>query len=88
MAGACTCIYGEVFSFKIIVYVIVQDEHLMNHIVRNNLLKPIIEAFVSNGDRYNLLNSVVLELFEYIRAVILSLKPLMYLLLNCYIREG
>lgn len=60
----------------------------MNHIVRNNLLKPIIEAFVSNGDRYNLLNSVVLELFEYIRTVIPSPKPLMYLLLNSYVREG
>ncbi|PSR97907.1 Serine/threonine-protein phosphatase 4 regulatory subunit like [Actinidia chinensis var. chinensis] len=43
------------------------DEHLMNHIVKNNLLKPIVEAFVFNGSRYNLLNSVVLELFHYIR---------------------
>ncbi|XP_031097823.1 serine/threonine-protein phosphatase 4 regulatory subunit 3 [Ipomoea triloba] len=43
------------------------DEHLMNHIVKNNLLKPIVDAFVANGNRYNLLNSAVLELFEYIR---------------------
>ncbi|KAA8531290.1 hypothetical protein F0562_005999 [Nyssa sinensis] len=43
------------------------DEHLMNHIVKNNLLKPIVDAFVDNGNRYNLLNSAVLELFEYIR---------------------
>ncbi|XP_057958597.1 uncharacterized protein LOC131151368 [Malania oleifera] len=43
------------------------DEHLINHIVKNNLLKPVVEAFVGNGDRYNLLNSAVLELFEYIR---------------------
>ncbi|KAK3008164.1 hypothetical protein RJ639_013976 [Escallonia herrerae] len=42
------------------------DEHLMNHIVRNNILKPIVDAFVGNGSRYNLLNSAVLELFEYI----------------------
>ncbi|CAN0855492.1 Serine/threonine-protein phosphatase 4 regulatory subunit 3 [Linum grandiflorum] len=43
------------------------DEHLTTHFVKNNLLKPIIDAFVRNGDRYNLLNSAVLELFEYIR---------------------
>ncbi|CAK9138917.1 unnamed protein product [Ilex paraguariensis] len=43
------------------------DEHLMNHIVKNNLLKPIVDSFVANGSRYNLLNSAVLELLEYIR---------------------
>ncbi|XP_061344780.1 uncharacterized protein LOC133290671 isoform X2 [Gastrolobium bilobum] len=43
------------------------DEHLINHFVRNNLLKPIVDAFVADGNRYNLLNSAVLELFEYIR---------------------
>ncbi|XP_027115913.1 uncharacterized protein [Coffea arabica] len=43
------------------------DENLLSHIVKNNLLKPIVDAFVSNGSRYNLLNSAVLELFEYIR---------------------
>lgn len=41
----------------------------MNHLVKNNLFKPIIDAFVANGDRYNLLNSAVLDLFEYIRKV-------------------
>ena len=48
---------------------ILQDEYLMNHIAEKNLLKPIVNAFVANGDRYNLLNSAVLELFEYIRKV-------------------
>ncbi|XP_024636962.1 serine/threonine-protein phosphatase 4 regulatory subunit 3 isoform X3 [Medicago truncatula] len=43
------------------------DEHMINYFVRNNILKPIIDAFVANGNRYNLLNSAVLELFEYIR---------------------
>ena len=46
-----------------------QDEHLINHFARNNLLKPIVDAFVANGNRYNLLNSTVLELFEYILKV-------------------
>ncbi|KAM7484998.1 hypothetical protein LguiA_001007 [Lonicera macranthoides] len=43
------------------------DEHLTNHIVKNNLLKPIVDAFVVNGNRYNLLHSAVLELFEHIQ---------------------
>ncbi|GAV70873.1 SMK-1 domain-containing protein [Cephalotus follicularis] len=43
------------------------DEHLINHIVKHNLLKPVVDAFVANGSRYNLLNSAVLELFEFIR---------------------
>lgn len=46
-----------------------QDEHLINHFVKNDLLKPIVDAFVGNGNRYNLLNSAVLELFEYIQKV-------------------
>ncbi|XP_020113740.1 serine/threonine-protein phosphatase 4 regulatory subunit 3 isoform X2 [Ananas comosus] len=43
------------------------DEHLLRHIVKNNLLKPVIEAFIENGNRYNMLHSGVLELLEYIR---------------------
>nr|XP_025630196.1 serine/threonine-protein phosphatase 4 regulatory subunit 3 isoform X2 [Arachis hypogaea] len=43
------------------------DEHLINYFVRNNVLKPIIDAFVANGNRYNLLHSAVLELLDYIR---------------------
>ncbi|KAK2358367.1 hypothetical protein P8452_77479 [Trifolium repens] len=43
------------------------DEHMLNYFIKNNILKPIIDAFVANGNRYNLLNSAVLELFEYIR---------------------
>ncbi|OEL27000.1 hypothetical protein BAE44_0011982 [Dichanthelium oligosanthes] len=43
------------------------DEFLNNRVIKLNLLKPIIEAFVENGDRYNMLHSAVLELFDYIR---------------------
>ena len=34
---------------------------------RNNLFDPVVGAFLGNGDRYNLLNSAVLELFEFVR---------------------
>ncbi|XP_031738345.1 serine/threonine-protein phosphatase 4 regulatory subunit 3 isoform X2 [Cucumis sativus] len=43
------------------------DEHLINYFIKNGTLKPIIDAFVANGSRYNLLNSAVLELLEFIR---------------------
>jgi protein phosphatase-4 regulatory subunit 3 len=45
------------------------DELLLSHVIKFNSLKPIIEVFVENGDRYNMLHSVVLELLEYIRKV-------------------
>ncbi|KAB1213860.1 Serine/threonine-protein phosphatase 4 regulatory subunit 3 [Morella rubra] len=58
------------------------DEHLINHIVKNNLLKPIVDAFVGNGDRYNLLNSAVLELFEFIRKE--NLKALLKYMVDAF----
>lgn len=58
------------------------DEHIISHIVRNNLLKPIADAFVRNGDRYNLLNSAVLELLEYIRKE--NLKPLLKYIVDSF----
>ncbi|XP_071703408.1 uncharacterized protein [Rutidosis leptorrhynchoides] len=59
-----------------------KDEQLMSHIVKNNLFKPIINVFVSNGNRYNLLNSAVLELFEFIRKE--SLKILLKYLIETF----
>ncbi|KAJ7955201.1 serine/threonine-protein phosphatase 4 regulatory subunit 3-like [Quillaja saponaria] len=58
------------------------DEHLLNHFVRNNLLKPIVDVFVANGNRYNLLNSAVLELLEYIRKE--NLKPLLKYIVDSF----
>lgn len=39
----------------------------MRHLIRNQLLDPVMTAFWDNGERYNLLNSAVLELVEFIR---------------------
>ncbi|RVW39920.1 Serine/threonine-protein phosphatase 4 regulatory subunit 3 [Vitis vinifera] len=58
------------------------DEHLINHVIKNNLLKPVVDVFVANGNRYNLLNSAVLELFEYIRRD--NLKPLLKYLYDSF----
>jgi hypothetical protein len=44
-----------------------QDDFYLRHLIKNNLLDPVMEAFFANGDRYNLLNSAVLEMVEFIR---------------------
>ena len=51
-----------------------KDEQYCRYIIKNNLFDPIVRAFEANGCRYNLLNSAIIELFEYIRYVS-----------NCYI---
>uniref|UniRef100_A0A7N0TJV5 Serine/threonine-protein phosphatase 4 regulatory subunit 3-like central domain-containing protein n=1 Tax=Kalanchoe fedtschenkoi TaxID=63787 RepID=A0A7N0TJV5_KALFE len=58
------------------------DENMATYFVRHNLLKPIVEAFIVNGDRYNLLNSTVLDLFEHIRKE--NLKPLIKYLVESF----
>ena len=35
--------------------------------IRVNLFEPIISVFVANGEKYNLLNSVILEMFTFIQ---------------------
>ena len=49
-----------------------KDEQYNIIIVRSNLFSPIVDAFKANKRRYNLLNSALIELFEFIRQV----KPL------------
>jgi len=39
----------------------------MRYLVRNNLMEPLMTVFFENGARYNLLNSAVLELVEFVR---------------------
>lgn len=38
------------------------------HIVKSNLFVPVVDAFIRNNGRYNLLESAILELFEFIKA--------------------
>ena len=46
-----------------------KEEFYNRYIVKGNLFKPIVEAFIANGDRYNLLNSAMIELFEFVKVV-------------------
>ncbi|CAF4182492.1 unnamed protein product, partial [Rotaria magnacalcarata] len=44
-----------------------KDEQYNLAIVRNNYFAPIVDSFKANKRRYNLLNSALIELFEFIR---------------------
>eukprot|EP00976_Prorocentrum_cordatum_P009202 183919-Prorocentrum_minimum.AAC.2 len=44
-----------------------QDEFYHRYLTKNSLFEPVIDAFVSNGERYNLLNSSVIEMVDFIR---------------------
>lgn len=46
-----------------------KDEFYNKHIVKYNLFQPIIEVFVKNKDKYNLLNSTLIEIFDFILKV-------------------
>lgn len=43
-----------------------KDEFYNRHIVTGNLFAPIVDAFLLNKGRYNLLDSAVIDLFEFI----------------------
>ncbi|XP_078260993.1 serine/threonine-protein phosphatase 4 regulatory subunit 3B isoform X1 [Rhinoraja longicauda] len=44
-----------------------KDEFYNRYVTKGNLFEPVINAFLDNGTRYNLLNSAIIELFEFIR---------------------
>ncbi|XP_049592443.1 serine/threonine-protein phosphatase 4 regulatory subunit 3-A isoform X1 [Syngnathus scovelli] len=44
-----------------------KDEYYNRYIIKGNLFEPVINALLDNGTRYNLLNSAIIELFEFIR---------------------
>eukprot|EP01137_Pigoraptor_chileana_P021816 Opistho-2@85989 len=44
-----------------------RDEFYNRQIIKHSLLGPVMEVFVKHKDRYNLLNSAVLDLIVYVR---------------------
>ena len=52
-----------------------KDEFYNRYIMRNFLFEPVIKAFLNNGSRYNLMNSAIIEMFEYVRVVSVSFFP-------------
>ena len=46
-----------------------KDEYYNRYITRNSLFEPEVRAFLNSGSRYNLMNSAIIEMFEYVRVV-------------------
>ncbi|KAL3316367.1 Serine/threonine-protein phosphatase 4 regulatory subunit 3 [Cichlidogyrus casuarinus] len=44
------------------------DEFYFRYIVKYSLFKPVLDLFIRNGHRYNLVDSAVIELFQHIRS--------------------
>ncbi|XP_033734679.1 serine/threonine-protein phosphatase 4 regulatory subunit 3A-like isoform X2 [Pecten maximus] len=44
-----------------------KEDFYNRYIVKGCLFKPVVDAFKDNGNRYNLLNSAIIELFEYVK---------------------
>lgn len=72
-----------------------KDEFFNRYIIKGNLFAPVIEAFNRNNFRYNLLDSAIIEMFEFIKVVsrylpILSFPPTPCLVrnANCYFTGG
>ena len=55
--------------------VAMKDNYYNRYLIQHNLFEPIVEAFNCNGNRYNLLNSAIIELFEYIQYVSIPACP-------------
>ena len=64
----CTLLLAGVVRFfrKVVA---MRDDFYDRYIVKGNLFKPLVDLFMANGTKYNLLNSALIELFEYIRIV-------------------
>ncbi|CAB3383793.1 Hypothetical predicted protein [Cloeon dipterum] len=44
-----------------------KDEFYNRYIIKNNLFRPVMDTFIRNSSRYNLLDSAIIELFEFIK---------------------
>lgn len=55
-----------------------KDEFYNRYIIKGNLFAPVIDAFVMNNGRYNLLDSAILEMFEHIKLVSLKRQFALY----------
>lgn len=47
-----------------------KDDFYNRYLVRNNLLDPVVKAFIDNGPRYNLLNRSVPALHQHLKLLL------------------
>ncbi|KAG2493475.1 hypothetical protein HYH03_008292 [Edaphochlamys debaryana] len=64
------------------VCVALKDDFWTRYILRTNCFGPLMVVFFENGERYNLLNSAVLDLIDFIRRE--NIKPMLEHLVETY----
>lgn len=72
--GERTCngrhVFGVLGALRFMRKIIgLKDEFYYRYIIRGELFKPVVDSFLNNKGRYNLLDSAILELFEFIKVV-------------------
>lgn len=55
--------------------VALKDETYLKQLIKSGVYAAIVHALVDNGPKYNMLNSSIIELFEYIRKVSVCTLP-------------
>lgn len=61
-----------------------KDDLYNRYIIKGNLFGPVIDAFMKNKGRYNLLDSAIIEMFEFIKSVSEYFCWIIYVLFNYY----
>jgi len=59
-----------------------KDDFYNRHIIKHNLFQPMMELLISIGNRYNMVNSAIVDLFEFIRRE--NIKPLITYLVETF----
>lgn len=73
-AEYCICTFENSGALRFMRRIIgLKDEFYNRYIMRNFLFEPVVKAFLNNGSRYNLMNSAIIEMFEYVRVVSIAL---------------
>lgn len=65
----CCCPAGLRFCRRIVG---LQDEFYNRYLVRGDHFTPVVALFQRNSSRYNLINSAIIEIFEFIKQVAYS----------------
>lgn len=55
-----------------------KDDACLRFACKHGVFGAIVQALVANGQKYNMLNSAVIELFEYIKKVCVALLLVLY----------
>jgi protein phosphatase-4 regulatory subunit 3 len=54
--------------------VALKDDAYLKQLIKSGLYGAVVHALVANGPKYNMLNSAVIDLFDYIRKVAVELS--------------